>query len=159
MATKKVDTDGDTLTDDEERRLGTNPNLKDTDFDGLMDDVEARFETDPLRWDTDGDGQGDGLEVAIGKTDPAWYDRRFPLEVADAQKQPTAQDPDGDGLPFHIEQQLATRVDDPDSDGDGLGYWVEMLHHSDPNSQQYGYAAAYYLTPRAAIDALPRCTT
>ena len=40
-APKKPDTDGDGLSDEEERRLGTNPRLKDTDF-------EADVETAPL---------------------------------------------------------------------------------------------------------------
>ncbi len=36
---------------------------------------------------------------------------------------------------------------------------AESTGHSDPNSQEYGWATAYYLTPTAAIDALPVCTT
>src|SRR5262245_1943639 len=126
---------------------------KDSDFDGLMDDVEERFGTNPLLWDTDGDGQGDGLEVALGKTDPTMYDRQFPLEVLDQAKIPSPQDPDGDGLPFHIEQRLATRADDPDSDGDGLSDWVEMIQHHDPNSQYSdGYDAPNELD--AAVNAV-----
>jgi|GEM_PF-1117824 len=42
------DTDGDGLTDDMEKRLGTNPNNKDTDSDGYSDGEELRMGTDPL---------------------------------------------------------------------------------------------------------------
>jgi len=42
------DTDGDGLTDDMEKRLGTNLNNKDTDSDGYSDDEELRMGTDPL---------------------------------------------------------------------------------------------------------------
>lgn len=55
-----LDSDGDGLLDDEERRIGTNPFNKDTDGDGLSDFDEVRLGTDPLRSDTDGDGLFDG---------------------------------------------------------------------------------------------------
>ncbi len=43
-----VDTDGDGLTDAEERLLGTNPALVDTDGDGFSDGEEVRNGFDPL---------------------------------------------------------------------------------------------------------------
>lgn len=43
-----VDTDGDTLTDNEEGRLGTDMNKKDTDDDGFSDDVEVKNGFDPI---------------------------------------------------------------------------------------------------------------
>jgi hypothetical protein len=59
-----VDTDGDGLTDEEERWLGTNPNLRDTDNDGLSDYEEAKVKkTNPLNPDTDGDGIKDGSDL------------------------------------------------------------------------------------------------
>lgn len=36
---------------------------------------------------------------------------------------------------------------------------AEATGHSDPESQEYGWATTYYLTPRAAIEALPLCST
>jgi len=61
------DSDGDGLTDTEEKNLGTNPNLADTDTDGLTDWAEVRvYHTDPLNPDTDGDGFKDGEEVING---------------------------------------------------------------------------------------------
>ena len=44
-----ADTDGDGLTDVEERRLGTDPRMADTDGDGLPDGDEVRFGSDPLQ--------------------------------------------------------------------------------------------------------------
>lgn len=44
------DTDRDTLSDEEEKRLGTDPTKRDTDGDGLTDAAEVRkTKTDPLR--------------------------------------------------------------------------------------------------------------
>lgn len=69
------DQDGDGLTDDEERRYGTNPYDADTDGDGLYDDEELLdMATDPLRFDTDWDGLGDGDEVFVYFTDPLYAD-------------------------------------------------------------------------------------
>ena len=62
-----IDTDGDGLTDGEEKRLGTDPNNIDTDEDGLFDREEVRvYKTDPTNPDTDGDGYTDGSEVKNG---------------------------------------------------------------------------------------------
>ena len=65
--TAPVDTDQDGLTDEEEAKLGTNPNNPDTDGDGLTDREEVKvYGTDPLKADTDGDGYPDGVEVKNG---------------------------------------------------------------------------------------------
>lgn len=48
LVTSVVDTDHDTLSDDDERQLGTKPDVADTDGDGLSDGVEAILtKTDP----------------------------------------------------------------------------------------------------------------
>ena len=62
------DTDGDGLTDGEEvLRYATNPRKADTDGDGLTDFEEIRiYGTNPRLWDTDGDGISDGDEVRMG---------------------------------------------------------------------------------------------
>jgi len=75
-----LDSDGDGLTDDEERRIGTNPFNADTDGDGIPDGDEIRLGTDPLRADTDGDGIIDGLDkYPLDPTagGPTWWDRLF----------------------------------------------------------------------------------
>jgi hypothetical protein len=63
-----ADSDGDGISDDEEIRLGMNPNnaadtLLDLDHDGLNALEEYRAGTDPRNPDTDGDGISDGDEV------------------------------------------------------------------------------------------------
>jgi hypothetical protein len=61
------DSDGDGLSDDEEKKLGTNPNSPDSDNDGLTDREEVKvYGTNPLNADTDGDGYTDGAEVKGG---------------------------------------------------------------------------------------------
>ncbi|MBI5728576.1 MAG: hypothetical protein HY984_02380 [Candidatus Magasanikbacteria bacterium] len=62
-----VDSDGDGLTDVEEKALGTDPLKIDTDNDGLTDYEEVKvYHTNPLNPDTDGDGYKDGDEVKNG---------------------------------------------------------------------------------------------
>ncbi len=62
-----IDSDGDGLTDAEERKAGTNINVIDTDNDGLSDYEEVKiYRTNPLNADTDGDGYLDGAEVKSG---------------------------------------------------------------------------------------------
>ena len=64
-----VDTDGDGLLDEYERKVGTDPHAADSDRDGLDDATELDLGTDPLASDTDGDGVGDFYEMEL-KTDP-----------------------------------------------------------------------------------------
>lgn len=68
---RQTDKDLDGLSDEEEKKLDTNPDNIDTDGDGLMDSDEVKiYRTDPLKADTDGDGYKDGYEVERGY-DPA----------------------------------------------------------------------------------------
>ena len=67
VAELKTDTDGDGLSDEDEARLGTDPNNPDTDDDGLLDGEEVEeYKTDPNDPDTDDGGIKDGIEVANG---------------------------------------------------------------------------------------------
>jgi len=62
-----ADTDGDGLTDKEEKQLGTNELQTDTDNDGLFDRQEVKvYKTDPKNSDSDGDSYSDGDEVKGG---------------------------------------------------------------------------------------------
>lgn len=62
-----IDSDGDGLSDDTEKELGTLPENPDSDADGLGDREEAQvYNTDPLNPDTDGDTYLDGAEVQGG---------------------------------------------------------------------------------------------
>ncbi len=66
-ANQPLDTDGDGLSDEEEREIGTNPQVPDTDSDGLSDREELQiYNTDPTNPDTDGDTYIDGDEVKAG---------------------------------------------------------------------------------------------
>ncbi|MEK9157287.1 MAG: hypothetical protein AAB448_04140 [Patescibacteria group bacterium] len=65
--TAVVDSDGDGLSNEEERIVGTSVTKPDTDRDGLGDREEVKkYDTDPKKADTDGDGYDDGAEVENG---------------------------------------------------------------------------------------------
>ncbi len=67
----KVDSDGDGVSDEEEKKVGTNPKIRDTDLDGIWDGEEIYgWKTNPLKRDTDGDGLSDYWEVKKYQTDP-----------------------------------------------------------------------------------------
>lgn len=73
QAVQAVDADDDGLPDEEEARVGTNPNSPDSDNDGLFDREEVKvYGTDPLKADTDGDGFNDGQEVKGGYNPLGW---------------------------------------------------------------------------------------
>ena len=58
------DLDGDGLSNEEERALGSDPQRVDSDFDGLDDFAEThKYFTSPILVDSDGDGVWDGEEV------------------------------------------------------------------------------------------------
>ncbi len=78
----EVDSDGDGLTDAEERGFGTDPRNVDTDGDGLTDREELeQWGTDPLNEDTDGDTFADGSEIENGY-DPKGPGRLFTVPSA-----------------------------------------------------------------------------
>ncbi|MDD5088928.1 MAG: OmpA family protein [bacterium] len=111
------DTDGDGLTNKQEKELGTDPKNPDSDGDGLTDGAEyLTHHTKPLVPDTDGDGLNDGDEVNHYLTDP------------------TLADTDGDGLADGDEVNLyKTDPLNADTDGDGLNDGDEVtLHKTDP---------------------------
>lgn len=73
-----IDTDGDGISDDEERRLGTDPNVRDSDGDGYDDGVEIDAGSDPNDPDSVPGGSGTGgirggpagCSVAPGRSAP-----------------------------------------------------------------------------------------
>lgn len=143
------DSDGDGLTNDEERALGTDPYDPDTDKDGLTDGAEVRkHKTDPLKADTDGDGLTDGDEVNRHETDPLKADTDGDgltdgAEVNTHKTNPTRADTDGDGLADGAE--VNTHRTDPnneDTDGDGLKDGEEVTTHktnpSNPDTDNDG---------------------
>lgn len=134
-----TDTDGDGLTDEQEKTLGTNPASKDSDADGIPDQAEIGVDlTKPL--DTDGDGKinaldddddGDGKLTkteddntdadANPATKPRDTDGDGVADYLDANdtSSPTADD-DGDGLTNAEEGKLGTNPNKADSDGDSV---------------------------------------
>ncbi|PDW01781.1 LamG-like jellyroll fold domain-containing protein [Candidatus Viridilinea mediisalina] len=112
------DSDGDGLTDFQERFLGTNPFHPDTDGDGLTDFQEVvgfehggrRWYLDPRSKDTNGDGIIDSLEVEI---------------VGDTIR---ARDTNGNGIPDAF---------DRDNDGDGVPDLLDLS----PNQHSIGRGA------------------
>jgi hypothetical protein len=68
-----TDADGDSLTNEEEAEIGSDPHNPDTDGDGLIDGEEVFLGTDPTNPDTDGDGFSDLDEEQAGTSplDPA----------------------------------------------------------------------------------------
>ncbi|PIR25328.1 MAG: hypothetical protein COV43_05880 [Deltaproteobacteria bacterium CG11_big_fil_rev_8_21_14_0_20_42_23] len=123
------DSDGDGLSDELERKLGTLPNEADTDKDGLLDgeedcdldgifdqsqvpDANGCIESDAKVADTDGDGVGDREE----------------REYEGIGSNPQNKDTDGDGLADGIENRNRNSIKElsetsainADTDGDGL---------------------------------------
>ena len=128
------DDDGDTLTNLQEERLGTDPNDDDTDGDGITDDAEVHgFEAldgqmyylDPLSADTNGDGLTDGMEC------PQLL-RRSSTALSPAA---TCQNTDGE-LEDDSELPRVPDAFDGDNDGDGVPDKVDLSPYSAVGSSQ-----------------------
>lgn len=64
------DSDADSLSDDEEKKVSTDPQKIDTDGDGLSDGEEVNvYKTNPLQVDSDSDNIKDGDEIK-NRTNP-----------------------------------------------------------------------------------------
>ena len=133
-----IDSDGDGLSDDEEKAIGTDPLNPDTDGDGLSDGLERAWGLDPLTdnvtgiiqcnkfLDEDEDLLNECEEKVIG-TDPC---------VADT---------DGDGLSDFVEVMSGTNPlvpeDLTDTDRDGTSNADEVMDHTDPLAADSQYRA------------------
>ncbi|WGZ95557.1 MAG: hypothetical protein QJT81_06100 [Candidatus Thiothrix putei] len=106
------DTDGDGLSNAQEKALGTDPRNPDTDADGENDLAEIGNVASPL--DTDGDGKIDALESSIFDADDDGVADEFDADDADPNN-----DFDADGLSNIQEKTLGTNPRNPDTDGDG----------------------------------------
>jgi hypothetical protein len=142
--------------------------LVDSDGDGLSDDYEKQIGTDPLNYDTDGDGLGDGVEVKMG-LDPLTpnvitscnpdldtdQDKLNDCEERVLGTDACVADTDGDGLSDFIEFMSQTNplVAEAlqDDDRDGTSNADEVTMHSDPESADQAYQAdrgyQYQITP------------
>lgn len=143
--TAPVDTDGDGIPDDEERKLGTDPSKADTDSDGLTDPDELyKHKTDPKKADTDVDGLTDGEEILSFATNALIPDTDGDTlvdgdEIKKHRTNPLKSDSDGDLLSDASEINThKTNPLTPDTDEDGFadGQEIEMgtnpLDRNDP---------------------------
>ena len=154
------DSDGDGVSDEREKELGTDPNNPDTDGDGLTDGQEAGTDvdkdgkavkdengkpkvddskatkTDPKNPDTDGDGINDGDEVN-GTKNPFKGDKADP-NGKPGNTDPNNPDTDGDGINDGDEVTgaknggKATNPNKADTDGDGINDGKEIKDGTDP---------------------------
>lgn len=138
-----VDSDGDGISDEQEKELGSSPTQPDTDLDGIGDGVELRM----------GMSLSERNQVkGCNTTDDGDGDRLNDCEERVLGSDSCISDTDGDGLPDLTEFLGNTNPliaeDLADSDKDGLANVGEIESHTDPQSadisfQQergYGYA-------------------
>ena len=112
------DSDLDALTNQDERRYGTNARNVDSDGDGASDGAEVLSSSDPLDassrpQDSDGDGLSDNYERSIGS-------------------RPDRADSDLDGLRDELELAVGSDLAVLDSDADGISDGKEFALGSDP---------------------------
>lgn len=123
-----LDSDGDGLSDEEERALGTDPSLRDTDGDGVTDIEEVEQGTDPLAPPAPVVVLSSPQEVAVVE---ASLDLATSLPEAEEDDQPFI-DSDGDGLSDEAEIGFGTDANTPDTDGDGFGDAEEIKNGYNP---------------------------
>ncbi len=125
------DSDGDGLTDYEEvHKYHSDPRRADTDNDGLLDGEEISFASSPLKADTDLDGLSDAEEFARG-TNPKNADSDADGlsdgdEVHRYDSNAMLADTDADGLTDAEEVRAGTNLRNPDTDGDNLKDGAEV---------------------------------
>jgi hypothetical protein len=126
------DPDGDSVSNDDEKKNGTFIWKWDTDGDGLSDKFEQDYGTIPIKPDSDGDGLNDGMEVRLS-TDP-WN------KDTDNDKLSDFEEHRGWNVDFTFFGEEFTQhvSSDPlinDTDGDGLTDFNEFLKNLNPQSQ------------------------
>ncbi|MBS2026808.1 MAG: calcium-binding protein [Deltaproteobacteria bacterium] len=132
------DSDGDGLSDDEEKALGTDPGNADTDGDGLGDGVEVKVGLDPMTRDTVGGCDAFGDHDRDGLTD--CEERLLGTDYCTG-------DTDQDTLPDQVEFAMHTDPTAPenaqDNDHDGFTNLDEVKEHTDPNSSDLAFHAEH----------------
>lgn len=129
-----VDTDGDGISDDDEKNIyKTDPNKADSDNDGVSDGEEVKKNsTDPLKTDSDGDGLIDSDEINKYKTNPLKADTdedgvNDGEEVFKTKTNPLSSDTENDGLTDG--EEVNTYKTNPlvkDTDNDGISDYDEV---------------------------------
>lgn len=123
-----VDSDGDRISDEDEARIGTDPNKADTDGDGFTDAFELDSRSDPL--------SPTSVPTAQVRSEAVFQEREAVRAPTTTPSEPPAQppaptpspspDPDGDGLTTLQEEQIGTDPNNPDTDGDGFNDGEEV---------------------------------
>jgi outer membrane protein OmpA-like peptidoglycan-associated protein len=166
-----ADPDGDGLTNNEEKQLGTDKSNPDTDGDTLKDGAEVKtHSTNPLKADSDGDGLKDNEEIMTHKTNPNKADTDGDGlndydEVMKSKTDPLKADSDGDTLNDGAE--VNTHKTNPlksDTDGDGLTDGAEVNTHrtnplvadTDGGSVNDGTEVTRGTDPKNADDDVPK---
>lgn len=119
-----VDTDGDGLTDQQERALGTDPLLRDTDGDGLSDEDETQSGADPLVF-THSQGE-DSPQTDVASIPPV-----VTTTPPVTPPRPLL-DQDEDSIPDEKESFYGTDPTRADTDGDGFGDAKEIQNGYNP---------------------------
>lgn len=148
-ANKHKDNDG--LTNLEEYRIGTRPDLPDSDVDGMDDGWEVAnrlWPTDPndAAWDNDSDGLTN-LQEFLLKTDPNkadtdgdglpdGHENGYPIILNPLNPFDAALDYEGDRLTNLQEYLNHTDLANPDTDGDDLPDGWEVRYGFNPLSMQ-----------------------
>ena len=131
-----MDANRERLAEQERERLAAMP--KDTDGDGLSNDEEKQIGSNPAEGDTDGDGYNDNEEVRTLKTDPTKPDEgglEKRLADLDARLSSVSSTRQNAQSPSTVPQQPVTSLTIlPDSDGDGLTSEQEASLDTDPNN-------------------------
>lgn len=119
------DSDNDGLTNQTEKKFGSNPESTDSDNDGVPDKIEFDLDLDPNSADSDGDGildinedsDGDGLsnslEISLGLNPSVADSDGDGVDDGD-------EDADNDNLPNSVEVTLGLDPNDNDTDKDGV---------------------------------------
>ena len=140
------DPDNDTLDNEMEYQIGTDPTDGDSDNDGLSDGWEYDNDYGWNDSDTDNDGMPDGWEYnnglnALDSSDAgsdADGDGLSSLQEFNTGGNPNDTDTDNDGMPDGWEYIYGLSPSDPndaedDSDLDGYSNIAEYIHSSEPN--------------------------
>ena len=111
---------------------GTDPVREDSDGDGLTDAEERALGTDPSQPDTDGDHMNDGWEQAHG------FDPNVDNAYDGDQTSNYGYDRDRDGLTNGEESEWGTNPNSDDTDNDGVTDKDEIDSGSDPTDPNDG---------------------
>ena len=141
------DSDGDGLTDGEEKALGTNPTTWDTDGDGVGDEIEYSLEYKGSEFNPRVPGTFTQCATLTLPFPDADEDGLNDCEEAIEATNVYLQDTDHDGIPDVVEvlRGVFPLVDDRlyDTDGDGLRNGAELSQASNPEVSDSAAAALY----------------